>query len=252
MKNSSGALRPRTENLEPQIRERLLQAAHDLVAEKGLAGFKVVDVAARARANVAMINYHFGSRDLLLDEVVRLQAGRVAGIRAERLAQLIARSGALQPSLEAVLRCWLEPFFESVGRSNNHSLMMLMVHTLFAADVDATRKAHLFDESFAVNSRFLDVIERCVPEVPRSALAWRMGCAVGSCYMIFGQQEALGWRPTAATVPTAAKKPSRRVMFEELVAFVLAGVRAPPLTPDPEFAIGAAPAARTSKSSRKA
>ena len=220
---------------EPQIRERLLKAAHDLVAEKGLAGFKVVDVAARARANVAMINYHFGSRDLLLDEVVRLAAMRVAKVRAERLVKLVSGAPGGQPSLEAVLRCWLEPFFESVGRVDNHALMMLMVHTLFAADVDEARKAHLFDESSVVNARFLDVLEACLPEVPRSALAWRMGCAVGSCYVIFGQREALGWRRLARTSGGSAK-PSRRVMFEELVSFVVAGVSAPPPSRDQPLA----------------
>ena len=85
MSQARRASRLAKESPGPQIRERLLQAAHDLISEKGLAGFKVVDVAARARANVAMFDHPFGSRHLLLDEAVRLAAVGVAWVRAERV-----------------------------------------------------------------------------------------------------------------------------------------------------------------------
>jgi len=47
-----------------------MHAAKTLVAERGYAGTSVRDIAALAGANLAAVNYHFGSREALLDEAV--------------------------------------------------------------------------------------------------------------------------------------------------------------------------------------
>jgi AcrR family transcriptional regulator len=46
--------------------ERLLEAAHGLLFERGGAGFSVSEVCGRADANVAMVRYCFGNKDGLL------------------------------------------------------------------------------------------------------------------------------------------------------------------------------------------
>lgn len=60
-------------------RERLLDAAERLFAERGLAGTSVRQITDAAKANLAAINYHFGSKEGLYTEVF---ARRVALIRA--------------------------------------------------------------------------------------------------------------------------------------------------------------------------
>lgn len=216
----------------PDIRARLLQSARELLAERGLSAFKVLEVAARAQANVAMINYHFGGRDGLLDEVIRLEASSVGRERAARLTHLLDSRPASLPSPEDVLRCWLEPMFENVAVADNREVMMLMVHLMFAADVSQERKTHLLDEALVVTGRFLDVLSQCVTGVPRATLAWRMLCVVGATYVVLGQREPVGWKQLAAVGPKAAL-PLSAQRFEETLAFVLAGVTAPamPLVP---------------------
>ena len=48
----------------------LLAAAQQLIVERGYAGATVRELAAAAGTNVAAINYHFGSREKLLNEAV--------------------------------------------------------------------------------------------------------------------------------------------------------------------------------------
>jgi AcrR family transcriptional regulator len=48
----------------------LLEAAKQLIVERGFAGATVRELAAAAGTNVAAINYHFGSRQELLNEAV--------------------------------------------------------------------------------------------------------------------------------------------------------------------------------------
>ena len=52
-------------------RERLLSAATSLFSQKGFAGASVRDICTAAEANIASINYYFGSKDALYSEVVQ-------------------------------------------------------------------------------------------------------------------------------------------------------------------------------------
>lgn len=46
-------------------RVRLLEVARAVFAEKGLAGARTRDICALAKTNIAAVNYHFGSKELL-------------------------------------------------------------------------------------------------------------------------------------------------------------------------------------------
>jgi AcrR family transcriptional regulator len=51
-------------------RERLIEAAGELFAEKGFKETTVRDICDRAEANVAAVNYHFGDKERLHEEVM--------------------------------------------------------------------------------------------------------------------------------------------------------------------------------------
>jgi len=208
----------------PDSRERLVQSAHELVVERGLSGLKVLDVAARANANVALISYHFGNRDGLLDEVVRRTAAQIARSRSKQLAALLDASGAKLPDPRAVLHCWIDPWIENVEQANNRGVMQLLLHVMFAADVEQERKERLLVDSVAVTGQFLDVLGRCYPDVPREKLTWRMLCAIGSSYLVLSQKAPVGWDTLAGQSVGSARMEDAA---DELVAFILGGFAAP-------------------------
>ena len=84
-------------------REALLLAATQLFAEQGYAGARVREIAERAGANVAAINYHFGGKQALYLEVLRRQAS----VRIERYplpaADAQHSQQALHRAIEALL-----------------------------------------------------------------------------------------------------------------------------------------------------
>ena len=57
------------------VRERLLQAAFEVFAEQGFKTTTVRDICCRADVNVASVNYYFGSKQELYNEVCRYSCG---------------------------------------------------------------------------------------------------------------------------------------------------------------------------------
>lgn len=55
----------------PNTKERLLKAACEIFAEKGFRDATVAEICETAEANIAAINYHFGDKEKLYDEVWR-------------------------------------------------------------------------------------------------------------------------------------------------------------------------------------
>ena len=60
-----------------QTRERLLGAAREVFSEFGFQGATVREICRRAEANVAAVNYHFGSKDGLLAEALHFESLRM-------------------------------------------------------------------------------------------------------------------------------------------------------------------------------
>ena len=87
--------------LSRTTKDRVIAAASALFAERGFRGTTVRDIAQRARVNLAAAHYHFGSKESLYLEVLRVQ---FAGVMIE-LGQRGARPGAgPTPLPEAALR----------------------------------------------------------------------------------------------------------------------------------------------------
>ena len=76
-------------------KDRILGAAEELFAQFGFAGTSLRQVTSRADVNIAAVNYHFGSKENLVNEVFRR---RMDEMSAQRLSQLRAAV--------SLRRCW--------------------------------------------------------------------------------------------------------------------------------------------------
>lgn len=65
---------------------RILHAAADLLAERGVARFNLQDVAESATVSKGLIHYHYHDKDTLLTRLVEALGAEVAGRRAAALA----------------------------------------------------------------------------------------------------------------------------------------------------------------------
>jgi len=62
---------------ESDTRQRLIEAATEMFVEHGFDATKVREIVARAGANIAAVNYHFGSKEGLYAAVIQYHAAQV-------------------------------------------------------------------------------------------------------------------------------------------------------------------------------
>jgi AcrR family transcriptional regulator len=78
---------PRTERRRgDDTRGRLLDAVEALIADHGFKPLTHRTIASRAEAHVALLNYHFGSKEQLIEEALARRASQLLALQHEALA----------------------------------------------------------------------------------------------------------------------------------------------------------------------
>ena len=90
-------------------KDRILDAAEELFAERGFRETSLRDITSRARVNLAAVNYHFQSKDALIQAVFARRIGPVNQARMAMLDRFEAEARGGPVPLENILRAFLEP-----------------------------------------------------------------------------------------------------------------------------------------------
>ena len=90
---------------DESTRARLLDAAAEVFSEAGYQQAKIRQICARAGANIALVNYHFGDKLGLYTEVLQqsMRAGHVDAIRGA-----LERPGSPEEKLRALIRARMQ------------------------------------------------------------------------------------------------------------------------------------------------
>ena len=100
------------EGPEKATKERLLEAAVKLFAERGFRGASVRAVTEEAGTSVSAANYHFGSKEELLRAAITSRAAPLNQRRLEALDAVVREAGTGRPSVEAVVEAFVVPALE--------------------------------------------------------------------------------------------------------------------------------------------
>jgi AcrR family transcriptional regulator len=114
-------------------RERLLEAAGEVFAQKGFRDATIREICSRAGANIAAINYHFGGKERLYSEVLHYVDSVTSERHPERPPGL--ESMAPEDQLAWFIRQFMNRLFDS-GRPSWHERLINreMVEPTFALD----------------------------------------------------------------------------------------------------------------------
>ena len=98
-----------TEKDPKDTRERILSCAERLFAESGFDLTSLRTITTEAEVNLAAVNYHFGTKDELVREVLRRRIEPLNKERFDELARREASAGPSGPSVEEIIDAFIGP-----------------------------------------------------------------------------------------------------------------------------------------------
>lgn len=155
-----------------RTRERLLDAAERLFAERGFRATSLRALTSRAKANVAAVNYHFGSKGGLIRAAYDRRIGE---LNRERLA-LLEGAGRRRPAPEAILRAFIAPTIALLRRTPHFMELMGRLES----EPDGSLREFVFRKCEGVVRRFERALRAALPRVPVVDLFWRMHFVMGA------------------------------------------------------------------------
>ena len=197
-------------------KDRILGAAEELFAQNGFAGTSLRQVTTRADVNIAAVNYHFGSKENLVNEVFRRRMDDMTSLRLAQLKRAIEQ----QPGeLEPVLAAFVEPALAISQDRHGGGAFVRVVARAYAEKNDSLRK-FLSDHYGHVLREFGKAIQACVPGLSKEELYWRLDFLAGALTYAMAD---FGLIKRPANVSESAH---REHAARELIRFAEAGIRA--------------------------
>lgn len=207
-------------------RERILDAAEHLFMTHGYDGTSMRQITGEASVNLAAVNYHFGSKESLMQEVFRR---RLDGLNEERMVvldRLEAEAGAhaVKPSLI------VDAFFGTLLRMaedesrGGMTFLRLLGRTL--TEPSEFIRAFLAHEYKEVMDRYKEALFRALPEVPKAEIVWRFHFMLGATSYAIAGTDALRL-VTDWQIEDEDSTDRLDRLVPRLMSFLLGGLRAP-------------------------
>ena len=187
-----------------------MEAALDLLSERGDEGVSLRELTDAAGANVAAVSYHFGSLQALLDGAVEDALERYLDTQQKAVSALGPES-----TLEEAAAAFARPMIRALTKGGRDRAAMRIVAR---AAIDPPEGWGRFDDTFdQIRADVVRVLKVKLPGVRRPELIFRTRCAAGM----------LNWLALAPVGAEVSEMSERRA--ERLLVPIVAGAfRGPP------------------------
>lgn len=157
----------------------LLDAAERLFAEHGLDGVSLRTIAREARVDVALIQYHFGSKLGLFKAMFHRRADPLNAMRAQALHSALPRSGG-RPSLERLAYALAAPnvYLRHLPDMGGVAFGRIVVREV--TDPKEQERGLISETFDPMVKEFLASLSRALPGTPSRVLHWAYHFAIGT------------------------------------------------------------------------
>ena len=206
-------------------RKRILDAAERLFMAHGYDGTSMRQITGEASVNLAAVNYHFGAKESLMQEVFRRRLDWLNEERMRVLKQMESEAGGkpLKPSQI------VDGFFGTLLRMANDekrggmTFLRLLGRTLTdPSEFIRTFMAHEYAE---VVDLYKEALFRALPDVPKAEIVWRFHFMLGATSYAIAGTDALrlitDWQ-----IEDADSEDRIDRLLPRLMSFLLGGLRA--------------------------
>lgn len=200
-------------------RKRILDAAARLFAQKG-SNTSLREITAEARVNLSSVNYHFGSKEGLIQAIYQQQLDSLNHEQLailDRLEAQARRTGTIDPG--QIVEAFFRPLLRhAVGESSFSSL-----REHFRSDPSALIRTLSRNGHSAVLERFRAALAKALPDMPELELLWRFQFMLSAVYCTVSDMDGL-----LLALNSSKTEPSDTTqLIQRLLPFLVGGLLAP-------------------------
>jgi AcrR family transcriptional regulator len=201
-------------------RDRILDAAEHLFAARGFHGCSIRDITGEADVDVALANYHFGSKQGLLEAVFMRRAEDLNAERLARLDAVLAASRGRKPALDPIINAFTHPLLDrsTRGSSGWKSYFALIAEVNNSPEFGGILMTRYFDP---VVQRFIEAIRLALPRARDRDIYWAYHFLSGALTLTFAETGRIDKLSGGA-----CKSSDLDSVHERLVPYCAAGFRA--------------------------
>ncbi len=156
-------------------KKRLLEAMENLVLERGFDAVSVRDITGVAKANVAAVNYHFGSREGLVQALVEQRLRPLVMLRQEELATVEKIT-----DIEHLLGIWLMPMLTIQQQMKEDEIRYCRVMGRCLEMAHALPSAAVVQEMRKVDDAYLEKMMPMLPSDDVTTVRWKFRSCLGT------------------------------------------------------------------------
>jgi AcrR family transcriptional regulator len=212
-------------------RARILRAAERLFMTHGFQSTSMRQITSEAQVNLAAVNYHFGTKEALIQEIFHQ---RLSWLNQERLHALerLEQSAGGKPVKPTRI---LDAFFGTLLRMAAHEgeggavFLRLLGRTL--TEPTEFARAFLAHEYEHVLERYKQALFRALPDVPKPEIVWRFHFMLGATAYAIAGTDSLQLLASQQDRHGLLGQEDATLQFERLLPrlmhFLVGGLRAP-------------------------
>jgi AcrR family transcriptional regulator len=196
-----------------RARTRILDTAEALFAGAGPAAVTLRSIAAAADVNVAAVNYYFGSKEKLFEEMF---LRRIVPLNEERLTRLEACTEAAggAPTLEDIVTAYVMPALRLKDEANTNARAVIVQYSLGRVLALPEVNELLVRYYARVREAFVEALQQAVPHLAPQEVVWRYYWMGGSVMVAL------------AVPPGMVEGTAVDLMPADLIAFLAQGIQA--------------------------
>lgn len=194
----------------------ILEATERLLAEHGFESVSLRDITSAAAVNVAAVNYHFGSKEKLFEEI---QCRYIEPINAERLRVLaeLASAGRVA-TVREILEAFMRPFLTVVKRSEMSEKLFFKLMGRCVIDHQGGLPIAMIPGIKKVADAFTRALISAAPGLTTEQVLWRLHYTFGVMAQTLLHGDLL-YKLTEG----ACGDPDAERQFQEMIDFCQAG-----------------------------
>jgi len=194
----------------------ILATTERLVAERGFESISLRDITTGAGVNVAAVNYHFGSKEKLFEEI---QCRYLEPVNEERLRMLAElSSGGRIATVREILEAFMRPFLTVVKRSEMSEMLFFKLMGRCVIDHQAGLPPAMIPGIKKVAEAFTSALLEAAPGLTTELVLWRLHFTFGVMAQTLLHGDLLH-----ELTDGACGEPDAEQQFQKMIDFCQAG-----------------------------